>query len=320
MGYQDSSFIMVTSNGGATWQDASHQKANRLNEVHFHDALNGWAVGIKDDMNCQYHSGDGGQSWTELPTIHVMNGELFGVHFRTSTAGHACGAEGAFFSTNNGGSSWAMNISIPSLGVDLHSLYHWGMFTGCAVGTAGTALYTTNNWSSYVETTTNTTESLYCVSGAPGADKLWAAGENGTIIYTSNYLFGWIGQPTGVTEHLNDIVMIDENNGWAVGDNGTILRYGIEASIYENDQMECLVYPIPSREVTNIEYELMNKKDVRMVLCDLFGRAVKIVLDEVQGPGNHVVQVNTGDLSPGIYSLMLFCGDLRTSRKLVVVE
>ena len=37
--------------------------------------------------------------------------------------------------------------------------------------------------------------------------------------------YWWISQTSGTTEHLRDVNFADANTGWAVGDNGTILKY-----------------------------------------------------------------------------------------------
>lgn len=303
-GYDNGSFILLTTNGGADWTQIGHEQATRLNDVYFHDSQTGWTVGIKDGMNFNLYTDDGGQTWTPQMDIFVMDAELFGVSFRDALSGDVCGADGAFFSTNSGGTSgWAMNISIPSLGVDLYSVSNWGMFNGCAVGEDGTALYTTNKWSSYIETTTNVGQDLHAVSAAPGTNKLWAAGEDGIIIHTPNYIFGWMTQVSGVTEDLNDIHMLDENNGWAVGDNGTILRYGLLPGIVEDDVSRLTIYPNPARGRVNIHLPVEGPQRVKVVLCDVGGREMATVIDRELPGGEHVVQFDTRQLTAGIYFL-----------------
>lgn len=303
-GHGDSSVIMVTTNGGTDWTTVEHEKAYHLNHVYFHDGDIGWAVGVKDNMNYNLYTDNGGNTWTPQMDIFVMNAELYCIHFRDALTGNTCGAEGAFFTTNSGGiSGWAMNISIPSLGVDLYSIYNWGMLNGSAVGSNGTALYTTDNWGSYIETTTNVTVNLYGVSGVPPTNKLWACGEGGTIIYTSNYIFGWIAQPTPVTKHLNDIQMIDENNGWAVGDNGTILKYGLLPGINELDISGLEVFPNPTRGIVDCRLSIVDLGFVELKLFDPQGREVAVIVDQVLTPGEHSFQFDTGQLTPGVYFL-----------------
>ncbi len=58
-----------------------------------------------------------------------------------------------------------------------------------------------------------------------------------------NYLLGWATQASGVTENLNDVCMINENEGYAVGDNGTILHFTSPAGLRDKrDGSGIIVY------------------------------------------------------------------------------
>jgi photosystem II stability/assembly factor-like uncharacterized protein len=216
----------VTSNGCEDWSFGNHQKVNRLNDVFFINTSVGWAVGSYDDLNlnCCLYTEDGGATWFQQSSMSIAGAELNGVHFRDENQGQACGADGAFFITNNGGTtSWGMGIAMPL--VNLNDIFNFGMLNGCIVGNNGTLLYTINNWYQFIEQNSNTSENLNGVSGYAATNELWAVGNNGTIIYSSNYLLGWMTQASGVTENLNDICMVSSIEGWAVGDNGTILHF-----------------------------------------------------------------------------------------------
>jgi photosystem II stability/assembly factor-like uncharacterized protein len=323
-GYEDSSFIMKTGDGGQSWQYAEHPKALRLNDVYFSDTEHGWAVGIRNGVNYVLYTADGGQEWASQSSILVQEAELNSVSFRDNTSGSTCGADGAFFVTNSGGvSGWAVDISIPSLGVDLYDVYNWGMFTGCAVGSDGTALYTTNWWSSYVETNTNTTATLHGVSGDPVTNKLWAAGEGGTIIYTSNYLLGWITQPTGTTENLNSIDMIDDELGWAVGDNGTILRYGTGTGTDEmnipGSGIQVRIYPNPGRGIYNLQFTNCNLQPVSVTIYDFHMHKMAAFPDARMQAGDHIMQLDLKGLPEGVYLLKSRVGNETISRKIVLM-
>jgi photosystem II stability/assembly factor-like uncharacterized protein len=320
LGYNDSSFIMVTEDGGESWQLPNHPKALRLNSTYFHDADIGWAAGITNGNNYQLGTDDGGQTWLPQSTIYVQGAELFSVHFRDAQSGNACGAQGAFFITNSGGNNWALNIDIPSLGEDLYDLYNWGMFTGCVVGTSGTALYTTNRWSGYTETNTNTTETLYAVSGAPTTNKLWAAGANGTIIHTPNYMLGWTTQASGTAEDLLDIQMLDENNGWAVGKNGTILQYVTGTGFQDNVFTGFRIYPNPTSGQLTLVLNLPERQPVKMEICDLHGRVVTAALNETLSSGTHLVDIDASQLPEGIYFARLQAGKTTLTRKITKLD
>ena len=249
----DSSLILKTSDGGDNWSMANHVKINRLNDVYFVTNAVGWAVGSKGewDLNCCLYTNDGGENWGIQSSISVVGAKLYGVHFRDENIGSTCGADGAFFLTNNGGTSgWALGISMPIL--NLNAIFNFGTLYGCIVGDEGTVLYTINNWYQYIEQTSNTDENLNGVSGDPTTNKLWAVGDNGIIIYSSNYLLGWTIQNSGVSENLNDVCMLSDTEGWAVGDNGTILHFTQATSISHINDSQIQVYPNPANDWLHI--------------------------------------------------------------------
>ena len=52
----------------------------------------------------------------------------------------------------------------------------------------------------------------------------WTAGDAGTIYHTDDGGKAWARQPTGVSGDLLDVAFADAAIGYAVGDNGVILR------------------------------------------------------------------------------------------------
>ena len=306
VGYNDSSFILKTDDGGATWELVDHPKALRLNDVYFNDVDVGWAVGIYDNKNYQLHTVDGGQNWEPQSSISVLEAELFSVHFRDSQSGNTCGADGIFFSTNNGGDNWALDVSIPSLGEELFCVYNWDMFNGCAVGTSGTALVTTNKWGSYTETNTNTEEALMAVTKSPSSNKLLAVGTNGTILYTQNYLLGWGTQTSGTSEELTDILMISDDLGWAVGKNGTILYYGTGLGMREiKSPYSLAVFPNPTTGPLHCIIRTQIQGNVKFSVSDLRGREIALVSENQLPAGTTSCQLELSFLPDGIYFLRL---------------
>lgn len=312
----DSSLIMITNDGGDTWSMVDHIKVNRLNDVFFINNNIGWAVGsyTYDGLilnRCLYTS-DGGASWAYQSSITQVGAILSGVSFRDENLGSTCGADGAFFVTNNGGvQSWAFGISMPI--VNLNAIYNWGALTGCIVGDNGTALYTINNWYQYIETVTNTTENLNGVSADQATNKLWAVGDNGTIIYSSSYILGWITQASGVTENLNDIQMINETNGWAVGENGTILHFFPATSINQNDEPQIEVYPNPVDDVLYIYLD--NRYDFRQI--QLYNSTGKLI--HKNNIDSHLeILVDVSKYPPGIYYFTIIGESAIVNKKLLI--
>lgn len=311
----DSSLILQTSDGGSSWSEAYHPNINRLNDVFFASDLVGWAVGSKDELNlnCCLYTDDGGQNWNATMDIFVASAELFAVHFRDAQNGVVCGANGAFFQTNNGGlSGWALNVSMPL--VNLNDVYNMGDLYGCAVGDDGTILYTVNNWYQYIDQNSGTQEDMNAVHAEPVLNKVWAVGNNGTILYSPSYILGWTDQSSGTTENLNDVYMHSETNGWAVGDNGIILRYSDATSIMEIEENVMTVFPNPGNGLFVLQLDQKYSMD-RIEIMDIFGRIIKSILPEDK---IEELTIDISEFQQGIYFLKVYSSQHSFLQRVVI--
>lgn len=274
----DSSLILMTTDGGLFWFESAHPKVKRLNDVYFHDNSFGWVVGVRQDLevNTFLHTNDGGVIWNMQSGPAVTDGELFGVHFRDQFLGVACGANGSFFHTNSSeASGWSMNISMPI--VNLNAIHNTGDLMGCSVGNNGTILYTVNNWNQHVNQSSGTTEDLTAVHAAPTTNKYWAVGANGTILHSPMLVLGWTNQVSGTTEYLNDVCMVSETLGWAVGNNGTILKYdegGV--GIAESQKLSFRIFPNPTIGILTLEFKSDHVIE-NIEIIDILGHIVKSI-------------------------------------------
>ncbi|MCF8368299.1 MAG: T9SS type A sorting domain-containing protein [Bacteroidales bacterium] len=299
----DSSLILLTSDGGFSWSVIDHPCVNRFYDVFFINNNIGWAVGSKDawNLNCCFYTSDGGLTWDYQPSISVVEGQLFGVHFRDEDLGSACGADGSFFITNNGGTtSWAMGIAMPL--VNLNDIFNFNLLNGCIVGDQGTILYTINNWYQFIDQVSGTNEDFKGVSGNPPTNELWAVGNNGTILYSPNYLLGWASQPSGTSENLNDVCMLSGSEGWAVGANGTILHFTNEVGITELLALDkTTLIPNPATDKIQIQFpQLLNF--ISLTITDLYG---KIVLFRWEDKPCKTYELDVSKLNTGVYLLKL---------------
>ena len=91
---------------------------------------------------------------------------------------------------------------------------------GWTVGYDGICLhYDGASWSSVISPTTKTLRSV--VAFAP--NNVWAVGNSGTLLHFDGTIWGQV-QPELTTSDLYSLAMVDEDEGWAVGD-GVILHY-----------------------------------------------------------------------------------------------
>lgn len=187
--------VLKTTDGGDTWDKQNFNGSpiagmdGFLNAVWFTDSQNGWVAGENGKI---YHTPDGGTSWTEQTTPNTTN--LYDIIFTDVNHGFAVGYQSnCLLVTSNGGTNWAL---IP-----------------------------TSSMPSYPYTVPY---SIHFTSSSDG----WIAGyryENSTtksdILRTNDGGATWHRQYTEEGgDFLKHIVMFDSENGWAVGNTGTIHR------------------------------------------------------------------------------------------------
>lgn len=79
-------------------------------------------------------------------------------------------------------------------------------------------------------------------------------------------------------------------------------------------------YPNPFNPVTNISYTIPKESHVGLTVYDMLGREVTTLVNKLQTAGEHVVQFNGTALPSGVYIYTLQAGDLRESRKLLLLK
>lgn len=79
-------------------------------------------------------------------------------------------------------------------------------------------------------------------------------------------------------------------------------------------------YPNPVDASTTIPFELNGMGRATLTLFDQMGRRVAVLMDEVQPPGNYQVTFDVNGLAGGLYYYSLHFGDLRETRKMVVLK
>ncbi len=79
-------------------------------------------------------------------------------------------------------------------------------------------------------------------------------------------------------------------------------------------------YPNPFNPTTNISYRISDVGFVSLKVYDVLGRLVKTLVDKVEMPGDHEVQLDASGLPSGVYFYRLQAGNYSQSRKLLLVK
>ena len=220
--------LLRTSDGGAAWTRVRIAGATDLSVVHFANAKDGWAgSGAYDNTaGALLHTTDGGLHWR----VQLSGPSVSALSFADSQNGWAVTGdtltttEGALYRTTNGGAQWVQQTSAPSSTWVL-ALAAESAFVGGASGFSGSFSLTTDGGTSWQSHTSAAGDyygdlgALQFVNGQEG----WAAGGD-EILATTNGGATWTAQSSNTSENLNGLNFSDPDNGWAVGDQGTIVH------------------------------------------------------------------------------------------------
>jgi photosystem II stability/assembly factor-like uncharacterized protein len=131
--------ILITLNGGGSWEPVSNPATQPLLDVAFVDGSHGWAVGVGGTI---VHTTDGGATW--LKQTIGTSGVLHGVAFWDADNGVVVGDQGTVFTTTDGGDTWQQRTT--GNNSDLMKVSYVDASTFIVCGDNGTLLRLTYSW------------------------------------------------------------------------------------------------------------------------------------------------------------------------------
>ncbi len=209
--------IYKTNNGGMNWNlQMTTGQGVGLYEIQFVDSSNGWCIGIEGMGPCLlYKTTNGGFTWsTTQPEINLP----FGLYFVDNNTGWIAG--GKIKKTTDSGLSWVEQINIDPYFFSYIQFVNY--ITGWAWHTEPSQVKkiykTINGGENWFLQSELPVDNIYFVNELLG----WAGGDM-SIYCTSDGGDTWDLQYSNPGNFLRYIFFVDQNNGWVVGDNGTIL-------------------------------------------------------------------------------------------------
>jgi photosystem II stability/assembly factor-like uncharacterized protein len=314
-----------TTTGGVSWFNQTNPYIPSAWKVHFINSNTGMAVGSANMSNNGgvIYTTDGGTTWAdrsyghdyahwdvqllEANTAFVVNN--FSI-IKTTNAGvtwiqreYPVGYGGvSFLDFNKGivcGGCWPGRVKITTNGGDNWTAIFNPAFTGCLLDIQ------------YIDN-----------------DNMVTVGDTGKVYRSTNGGATWFPQPTGTTNHLNAVWFINPNTGWAVGNNGVILKTTTggftavrpisneipsEFELYQN-------YPNPFNSKTIINFQLSMFNYIQLVVYDVLGRQVETLVNEELQPGTYEVDFDGTNYPSGVYYYRLIAGDYTETRKFVLTK
>jgi len=80
------------------------------------------------------------------------------------------------------------------------------------------------------------------------------------------------------------------------------------------------IFPNPTNELSNFRFQIAHSQYVKLIICDLHGREVMTIIDEVMSEGEHVMQFDASSLKSGVYFCLLKTEKGIQTKKLVRLE
>jgi photosystem II stability/assembly factor-like uncharacterized protein len=222
--------ILKSTDGGINWSSYPSGIYNTLYSVFFIDQNNGWIAG----GYTMFRTTNSGVDW--LTQSIGTDNYLQSVFFINQDTGWAGGRNLLFskiFKTTDGGINWSSQIEIPT--EEFISVQFINPNIGWAVGIHlegppgpyfGTIFSTSDGGNNWIpgQSFPVLKEAYFIDQHTGWVVDNWDA-NTGRIHKTTDGGLNWTIQITGTPNiRLFSIFLIDANMGWAVGDNGTILR------------------------------------------------------------------------------------------------
>ena len=207
--------IYKSGNTGVNWYSWSSSSSAALWANCYVNDLYGWNVGANGKIE---KTVNGGGSYSALTS--GVTETLYDVCFINSKTGWASGANGKIIKTSDGGKTWsAQSSGVSSI---VYSIHFQNAFYGWAATGDGKVLRTVDGGNSWTSSSLTTT----ALEGIHFSDPLngYVVGAGGKIYGTTDGGTTWEKEDVAVTNNLHDVYLISPYWGWAVGDNGTILR------------------------------------------------------------------------------------------------
>jgi photosystem II stability/assembly factor-like uncharacterized protein len=226
--------IMVTYDGGLSWDLQYEGVTDNLQDVHVWNAVTATIVG---DNGMILGTTDGGTVWAERPSPTAYG--LNGVFFADSLNGWAAGDHKTMCHTTDGGATWSLQTLASVMGnPGANDVWFVSVSEGWAVG--GTAssgvIWHTNNGGGQWTIHSMVAVSLLAISFNPSGAGL-AVGEGGTMYRSTDAGATWLPATSGTTRGLNDILWSGSEEVFVSGDNGMLLHSTNAGASWTGEQL-----------------------------------------------------------------------------------
>lgn len=324
--------LLKTSNGGNNWYvDSFQDSSNVFRTIYFLDSVTGFLGGFEGAI---FKTTNSGSDWfsTSNDSSFFSAFPVTKFVFISGQTGFACGGQidiaGVIWKTTDSGLNWTADGFSPEPFYDISALNIENIF---AVG--GDFEYGAQISKSSDSGQNWTYENLGFFGQAQSVDfrtpyEVWMPlGYSGTWAVSYDSGFSWKTLPTTDNVTLYSVDFTDSLHGWAVGTNGTILKYiktNTGISEYVSDLPESFKlyqnFPNPFNLQTNINFTIVNTGNVSLKIFDPGGREVAELINKRLSPGDYKSFFEAEELSSGIYFCTLRVNEISRTIKMMLLK
>jgi photosystem II stability/assembly factor-like uncharacterized protein len=331
-----SHYIYRTTDGGVSWVEQLYlpQPNEVIFDVEFVKGLPGEPVfGFAcGGLAGFWKSTDGGETWNG--GVACTNGNFLGCSFVDKNNGWLVGVPSTvntitIMRTTDGGGTFEEQTN-PIIEPYMRDVSFVTNQRGLAVGNNGQTLYTSDGGANWVERTNGSYNWQEVFLSETG--KAWAVGFKsgvGGIAHSTDWGYTWQMQASGVYPQLNGIDFINDNEGWIVGNNGTILHTtngGV--TFVEEEQINEIPtsyflsnnFPNPFNPSTKIRYSIPQSAKVQIKIFDMLGNEIETLINEEKSVGTYELNWNAIDLPSGVYFYQLKTGKFIETKKMILIK
>ncbi|MGB5894719.1 MAG: T9SS type A sorting domain-containing protein, partial [Ignavibacteriaceae bacterium] len=289
---------------------------------------------------------NGGLSWeqAEIDTSLFAFFPVLNIAFYNSNYGYACGGAidgaGVVWSTTNGGYNWFAIDPSDAPPDPISQVHIFDSLNVIGIGgdreLFGVGVIRTSDGGSFWDYEDIGMQGFGMTLDFRTENEAWSAlGSQQKFIYSIDSGTTWIQIPTPDSSEIFDVIFPDSLHGFAVGREGTILKYKppiVDAvSEYRGVTPESFVlfqnYPNPFNPNTIIKYSLPEEGFVNLTVFNMLGEEIITLVNNLQKSGNYEVEFNSTNLPAGrqglpsgIYFYRFQTGSFRETKKMVILK
>ena len=353
--------LLYSGNGGSTWTVYPTSTQEDLYSVSFAGNI-GISGGSSQTILWGTYTGTG-IFWVVVQT-GFFGGGFFGAQMLSQQIGFVAGENSIFQPligmTSDGGVNWNFsafylnNNEGRATGIDFTDI-NIGYISAQVWNGTGAISQTTDSGVTWSSTLFPNAMNAVNFPISNASQVGYTGGNSGTILKTYDAGINWVQQNSGTTYNINKVFFIDVDFGFAVGENGMILRTttGGEPVTNIKNENQFLIsfqlfqnFPNPFNPSTKIRYvipnEVRNQKDfssqaprndkslVTLKVFDILGNEVATLVNEELPAGEYEVEFsakggsasggNAYNLPSGIYFYQLKAGAYIQSKKMILLK